>query len=36
MIADVIKNKKLNSRVTELFVRGRKLNFSCFCYPIIL
>ena len=25
-IADIIKNKKLNSIVTELFVRGRKLN----------
>ena len=28
MIADMIKNKKLNSLVTELFARGRKLNFS--------
>ena len=28
MIADVIKNKKLNSIVTELFIRGRKLNIS--------
>ena len=36
MIADMIHNKKLNSVVTELFVRGRKLNiFSCFYYPII-
>ena len=26
MIADIIKNKKLNSIVTELFIRGRKLN----------
>ena len=26
MIADVINNKKLNSIVTELFIRGRKLN----------
>ena len=26
MIADVICNKKLNSIVTELFIRGRKLN----------
>ena len=24
MIADIIKNKKLNSIVTELFIRGRK------------
>ena len=28
MIADMINNKKLNSVVTELFVRGRKLNIS--------
>ena len=28
MIADVIKNKELNSIVTELFIRGRKLNIS--------
>ena len=28
MIADVINNKKLNSAVTELFIRGRKLNIS--------
>ena len=26
MIADVVNNKKLNSVVTELFIRGRKLN----------
>ena len=26
MIADIIKNKKLNSIVNELFIRGRKLN----------
>ena len=26
MIADIIHNKKLNSIVTELFIRGRKLN----------
>ena len=26
MIADIIKNKKLNSIVTKLFIRGRKLN----------
>ena len=25
MIADMINNKKLNSVVTELFIRGRKL-----------
>ena len=28
MIADVIKNKKLNSIVTELLIRGRKTNIS--------
>ena len=26
MIADIINNKKLNPIVTELFIRGRKLN----------
>ena len=28
MIADMISNKKLNSVVTEYFIRGRKLNIS--------
>ena len=28
MIADMINNKKLNSLITELFIRGRKLNIS--------
>ena len=28
MIADMIDNKKLDSIVTELFIRGRKLNIS--------
>ena len=28
MIADMINNKKLNSIVTELFIRDRKLNIS--------
>ena len=28
MIADLIQNRKLNSIVTELFIRGRKLNIS--------
>ena len=28
MIADMTHNKKLNSVVTELFIRGRKLNIS--------
>ena len=26
MIADMISNKKLNSIITELIIRGRKLN----------
>ena len=28
MIADMINNKNLNSIVTELFIRGRKLKIS--------
>ena len=28
IIADMINNKKLNSVVTELFIRGRKLNIT--------
>ena len=28
MIADIINNNKLNPLVTELFIRGRKLNIS--------
>ena len=28
MIADMIHNKKLDSVVTELLIRGRKLNIS--------
>ena len=28
MIADMINNKKLDIVVTELFIRGRKLNIS--------
>ena len=35
MIADIIHNKKLNSIVTQLFIRGRKLNISCFYHTII-
>ena len=31
MIEDMIHNKKLNSIVTELFIKY----FSCFYYPII-
>ena len=30
MIADVLSNKKLNPVVTELFIRGRKLNIELF------
>ena len=30
MIADMINNKKLNSIVTGLFIRGRKLNILLF------
>ena len=30
MIDDMINNKKLDSIVTELFIRGRKLNISLF------
>ena len=33
MIADMINNNKLNPIVTELFIRGRKLN--CLYYAII-
>ena len=36
MIADMTNNKKLNSIVTGLFIRGRKLNiFSCIYYEFI-
>ena len=28
MIADMLTNKKLNPAVTELFIRGKKLNIS--------
>ena len=28
MIADMISSKKLNLKVTELFIRGRKLNID--------
>ena len=40
MIADMLNNKKLNPIVTELFIRGRKINISLlfisqsyFCMP---
>ena len=35
MIADIIKNKKLNPIVTELFIRGSRLNISIFYYTIL-
>ena len=33
MIADMFSNKKLNPIVTELFIRGRKLNISLATVP---
>ena len=36
MIADMESNKKLNPKVTELFLRGRKLNISIIFYSTIL
>ena len=37
IIADMINNKRLNSIVTELFIRDRKLDVSLFFnYTIIL
>ena len=36
MIADMINNKKLNPIVTELFIRGRKLNISIFLSPNLI
>ena len=35
MIANMINNKKLHLIVTELFIRGRKLNISVFYHIII-
>ena len=35
MIADMISNKELDQIVTELFIRGKKLNISGF-YDTIL
>ena len=35
MIADMINNRRLDSIVTELFIRGRKLNISLVFYSII-
>ena len=37
MIADMLTNKKSNPIVTELFIRGRKLNISLvFLHNLIL
>ena len=36
MIADMLNNKKLNPIVTELFIKGRKLNISLVFYYTIL
>ena len=36
MIADLINEKELNSKVTELFIRGRKtIYLPCFHYTVI-
>ena len=35
MIDDMLTNKKLNSVVTELFIRGTKLNICLFYYTIL-
>ena len=35
MVADMLSNKKCNPMVTELFIRGRKLNISLFYYTIL-
>ena len=34
IIADMVNNKKLNSIVTQLFIRGRKLNILLFLLRI--
>ena len=31
LIADMINSKRLNSIITELFIKGRKLNISLAC-----
>ena len=36
MIADILSNKKFNPIVTELFIRGRKLNIFLVYIAIIL
>ena len=38
MIVDMLSNKKLNPKITELFIRGNKLNILltlCFYYTIL-
>ena len=35
IIADMLGNKKRNAIVTELFIRGRKLNISVFYYTFL-
>ena len=36
MIADMLSNKKINSLVTELFIRGKKTKyFSCFYLTVV-
>ena len=35
MIADMLSNKKLNTVIRDLFIRGRKLNISLFYYAIL-
>ena len=36
IVADILNNKKLNSIVTELSIRGRKLNISLVFYFEVL
>ena len=38
VIVDMLSNKKLNPRITELFIRGNKINILltlCFYYSIL-
>ena len=35
MIADMLNNEKLNPIITELLIRGGKLNISLFYYIIL-
>ena len=36
MVADMLSNKKLNPIVTELFLRGKKLNISLIFISLLL